>query len=141
MWMRVEGLRNTHPMRWGGHLHIIRLVSIPKILEAWLTLLGRMERMSALVDGLSRELAQQDARFSGLEYKIGYIMSHLGEIDDRLDSLGIKKEVLSAKRERNEDEDEDEDEDELAQTARDTVTATKRKKARFARDGVGGNRK
>ncbi|KAF2179150.1 hypothetical protein K469DRAFT_695047 [Zopfia rhizophila CBS 207.26] len=101
--------------------------------------LGAMERMSALVTQLSCKLAQQDTRISTCEKNDRYTMSHLGEIDDQLNSLGsdleetkdiiqrVQKEIRSVKRGRDGTDEEDE-----WGKAENAATAPKRKRARFA---------
>ena len=46
-----------------------------------------MERLGSLVNQLSYRLSQLDGKVSSLEKSDRYIMSHLGKVDDRIDSL------------------------------------------------------
>jgi peptidoglycan hydrolase CwlO-like protein len=46
-----------------------------------------MERLGGLVNQLSHRLSQHDGKISSLEKSNHYIMSYLGKVDDRIDSL------------------------------------------------------
>ena len=62
-----------------------------KLTEPWLTLLGAVERLGSSVNQLSCRLSQLDGKISSLETSDRYIMSHLGKLDDRVDSLRSEK--------------------------------------------------
>jgi hypothetical protein len=75
---------NTHHKRWLLHPYITR-VSTQKMREPQLTLLDDMERISAIDEGLSRELARQGAIIESLEQKNSHIESLLWNIGEWLD--------------------------------------------------------
>ncbi|KAF2177372.1 hypothetical protein K469DRAFT_755164 [Zopfia rhizophila CBS 207.26] len=94
--------------------------------------------MNGLVDQLRQELAQHGERISILEKYNSYIMRHLGEVDDRLDSVEgnmeetenitrrVKAETRSGKRGRDKIDQGDEQ-----GKAKNTIRRSKRKKTCF----------
>ncbi|KAF2184251.1 hypothetical protein K469DRAFT_688740 [Zopfia rhizophila CBS 207.26] len=87
----AEQVAMEHGESGSGHVDTYRKAteySPHEMKQSSQKLSGEMERMSALVDVLFREIASQDARISRLDQENSHIMGILSDMGDWLDNLG-----------------------------------------------------